>query len=103
MVLAPESVLVRELPGQAIRVPGLIERSATALSGRHSDQSGVAAILVVINFVAIELPFKIALVPKQSLIEMFAPDGSKGSVATLKTMTEECPRGTGRPGLRPPD
>ena len=31
MVLAPESVLVRELPGQAIRVPGLIERSATAL------------------------------------------------------------------------
>ena len=30
----------------------------------------------------------------------FAPDGS---VATLKTETKEGPRGTGRPGLRPPD
>jgi hypothetical protein len=51
-------------------------RRATALSRRHSDQSGVAAILVVVNFVAIELPFQIALVPKQSLIQIFAPDGS---------------------------
>jgi len=35
-------------------------------------------------------------------------DGKKGkkfdgSVATLKTETKEGPRGTGRPGLRPPD
>ena len=50
-------------------------RSATALSWRDSGQSGVAAISVVVNFVAIELPFQIALVPKQSLIEVFAPDG----------------------------
>jgi hypothetical protein len=52
-----------------------MHRSAVALSRRASDQSGVAAILVVINFVAIELPFQIALIPKQSLIEIFAPDG----------------------------
>src|SRR5271157_4985826 len=55
-------------------------RSATALSRRDSDQSGVAAILIVINFVAIELPFQIALVPKESLIEIFAPYGPDQSL-----------------------
>ena len=44
-------------------------RSATALSWRDSGQSGVAAISVVVNLVTVELPFEIALVPKQSLIE----------------------------------
>jgi len=50
-------------------------RSATALGRSDSGQSGVAAMTVVVNLVAIELPFEIALVPKQSLIEVFAPDG----------------------------
>jgi hypothetical protein len=54
-------------------------RSATALS-LDSDQSGVAAISIVETFVAIELPFKIVLVPKQSLIEIFAPDGPDQSL-----------------------
>ena len=52
-----------------------MRRSATALSRSDSDQSGVAAMSVVVTFVAFELPLKIALVPKQSLIEVFAPDG----------------------------
>ena len=51
-----------------------MRRSATALSRRDTDQSGVAAMSVVVNFVAVELVFKIALVPKKSLIEVFAPD-----------------------------
>jgi hypothetical protein len=52
-----------------------MRRSATALSRSDSGQSGVEAISVVVAFEAVELPFKIALVPKQSLIEIFAPDG----------------------------
>src|SRR5580704_17962633 len=52
-----------------------MHRSATPLSWRDSGQSGVAAITVVVNLVTIELPLQIALVPKQSLIEAFAPDG----------------------------
>ena len=57
-----------------------MRRSATALSRSDSDQSGMAAISVVVTFVAVELPFKIALVPKQSLIEIFAPDGPDQSL-----------------------
>ncbi len=57
-----------------------MRRSATALSRRDSGQSGVAAMSVVVNFVAIELPFQIALVPKQSLIEILAPDGPDQSL-----------------------
>src|SRR5580698_7027267 len=55
-------------------------RSATALSRRDSGQSGVAAISVVIDLVTFELPFRIALVPKQSLIEVFAADGPDQSL-----------------------
>jgi hypothetical protein len=40
----------------------------------------MAAMSVVVNFVAIELPFEIVLVPKQSLIEVFAPDGPDQSL-----------------------
>jgi hypothetical protein len=40
----------------------------------------LAARSVVVTFVAVELPFKIALVPKQSLIEIFAPDGADQSL-----------------------
>ena len=54
-------------------------RSATALRRRDFDQSGVAAMSVVVTFVALGLPFKIALVPNQSLIEIFAPDGADQS------------------------
>jgi hypothetical protein len=43
-----------------------MDRSVTALSWGDAGQSSVAAISVVVNFVAIELPFQIALVPKQS-------------------------------------
>ena len=57
-----------------------MRRSATALSLSDSDQSGVAAISVVVTFVAVELPSRIALVPKQSLIEIFAPDGPDQSL-----------------------
>jgi len=53
----------------------LVLGSATALRRRDSGQSGVAAMSVVVNLVAVELAFKIALVPKQSLIEIFAPYG----------------------------
>ncbi len=52
-----------------------MRRTATALSGSESGQSSVAAMSIVVNFVAVELPFQVALVPKQSLIEIFAPDG----------------------------
>jgi len=55
-------------------------RSAAALSRRDSGQSGVAAMPVVVNFVAVELPFEIALVPKQSLIEVLAPYGADQSL-----------------------
>ena len=55
-------------------------RSTAALRRRDSGQSGVAAISVVVNFVAIELPFQIALVPKQRLIEVFAPDSPDQSL-----------------------
>jgi hypothetical protein len=51
-----------------------MRRSTTALNRRDSGQSGVAAISVVVNLVAIELPLQIALVPKQRLIEAFAPN-----------------------------
>src|SRR5258708_6206648 len=57
-----------------------MRKNATALSRRDSDQSRVAAMSVVVTFVAVELPFKIALVPKQSLIEIFAPDGPDQSL-----------------------
>src|SRR5271163_1781886 len=57
-----------------------MRRSATALSRSDSDQSGVAAMPVVVTFVEVELPFKIALVPKQSLIEIFARDGPDQSL-----------------------
>ena len=57
-----------------------MDRSATALSWGDAGQSSVAAISVVVNFVAIELPFQIALVPKQSLIEVFPPDGPDQSL-----------------------
>jgi len=43
------------------------------VSRRDSGQSGVAAMSVVVSLVAVEFPFKIALVPKQSLIEVLAP------------------------------
>jgi hypothetical protein len=35
---------------------------------------------VVINLIAVQLSFKIALVPKQSLIEVFTPDGPDQSL-----------------------
>jgi hypothetical protein len=57
-----------------------VGRSATALSWGDTGQSSVAAISVVVNFVAIELSFQIALVPKQSMIEVFAPDGPDQSL-----------------------
>ena len=47
---------------------------------RDAGQSGVAAISVVVNLVTVELPLQIALVPKQSLIEIFAPDGPDQSL-----------------------
>ena len=53
---------------------------ADALSWRDSGQSRVAAMSVVENFIAVELAFKIALVPKQSLIEVFAPYGPDQSL-----------------------
>src|SRR5271157_1757544 len=52
-----------------------MSRRATALSRGDAGQSGVAAMSVVVNLVAIELAFQIALIPKQSLIDVFAPDG----------------------------
>ena len=52
---------------------------ATALSRSSSGQSGVTPIFVVIGFVVIELPFKIALVPEKDPIELFAPHGSDQS------------------------
>ena len=55
-------------------------RSATALSRRDSGHSSVAAMSGVVNLVAIELAFKIALVPKESLIEIFAPYGPDQSL-----------------------
>src|SRR5208282_2779235 len=55
-------------------------RSATAVSRRDSAQSGVAAMSVVVNLVAVELAFKIALVPKQRPIEVFAPDSPDQSL-----------------------
>ena len=61
-----------------------MRRSATALSRSDSGQSGVEAISVVVAFEAVELPFKIALVPKQSLIEIFAPDGPDQFARQLK-------------------
>ena len=54
--------------------------SAAALSRSDSGQSGVAAMSVVVNFVAIELAVQIALVPKQRLIEVFAPYGPDQSL-----------------------
>src|SRR5271157_4368532 len=57
-----------------------MRRSATTLSRRDSGQSGVAAISVVVGFVAFELPFKIALVPKQSVIQVLAPYGPDQSL-----------------------
>src|SRR5271170_4918776 len=48
-------------------------RRATVVSLRDSGQSGVAAMSVVVSLVAVEFPFKIALVPEQSLIEVLAP------------------------------
>src|SRR5208337_475741 len=57
-----------------------MSRRATALSRGDTGQSGVAAMSVVVNLVAIELAFQIALVPKQSLIEIFAPDGPDQSL-----------------------
>jgi len=53
---------------------------ATALSRRDSGQTGVAAMSVLVNLVAVELAFKIALVPKQSLSEVFAPYGPDQSL-----------------------
>jgi hypothetical protein len=41
-----------------------MRRCAAALSRRNSNESGVAPILVVIGFVILELPLKIALVPE---------------------------------------
>ena len=52
-----------------------MHKRAAALSRGDSGQSGVAAMSVVVNLVAVELSFQIALVPKQRLIEVFAPDG----------------------------
>ena len=46
---------------------------AAALSRGSSDQRGVAPMLVVIGFVILKLPLKIALVPKQRPIEILAP------------------------------
>ena len=57
-----------------------MRRSATALSWGDAGQTRVAAMSVEVNLVAIELPFQIALVPKQSLIEVFAPDGPDQSL-----------------------
>ena len=44
-----------------------------AISRGNSGQPGVTAVLVVIGLVIVQLPFKIALVPKQSPIEVLAP------------------------------
>ena len=52
----------------------------TALSRGDAGQSGVAAISVVVNLIAVELPFKVALVPKERVIEVFAPDGPDQSL-----------------------
>src|SRR5208282_3125467 len=52
-----------------------MRRSPTALRRRDAGQSGVAAMSVVVNLVVVEFPFKVALVPKQSLIEVFTPYG----------------------------
>src|SRR5271166_5846026 len=46
---------------------------ATPFSRRGSGQPGVAPVLVKISFVVLELPHKIALVPKQDSIEILAP------------------------------
>lgn len=77
----------------AVTVKGCdrMRRSATALSRSDSDQSGVAAISVVVTFVAVKLPFKIALVPKQSWIEIFAPDDPDQSLD--ETMRAGCAGG----------
>ena len=64
-------------------------RSTTALSWGDAGQSGVAAMSVVVNLVAIELPFQIALVPKESLIEIFAPDGPDQSLD--ESVRTRCP------------
>jgi hypothetical protein len=53
----------------------------------------VAAISVVVSFVAIELPLQIALVPQQSLIEVFAPDGPD------QPLNERMRKGCARNGL----
>jgi hypothetical protein len=55
-------------------------RRAVVLSRGDAGQSGVAAMSVVINLIAVQLSFKIALVPKQSLIEVFTPDGPDQSL-----------------------
>ena len=62
-------------PAVGVKVCDSMRRSAAALRRRDSAQSGVATISVVVNLVTIQLPLKIALVPKQRLIEVFAPDG----------------------------
>ena len=43
------------------------------MSRRSSGQPAVTPVLVVIGFVILELPLKIALVPKQGPIEVLAP------------------------------
>src|SRR5215469_15569642 len=71
---------------QGLRLDGQ-ERHRAELG--DAGQSSVAAISVVVNFVAIELPFQIALVPKQSLIEVFPPDGPDQSLD--KSVRTRCP------------
>jgi len=66
-----------------------IDRSATALSWRDAGQSGVTAMSVVVDLVTVELPLQIALVPKQSLIEVFAPDGPDQSLD--ESVRPRCP------------
>jgi hypothetical protein len=69
----------------------------------------VTPILVVIGFVIVKLPLEIALVPKQSPIEILAPDGpdqplnkSMGTRSTgnsFDLIDFECPK-IGKPAMK---
>jgi hypothetical protein len=72
-VIGSVSVNPTPRPTNRIRARGIRELADSARLD-DSCQSGVAAMLVVVNFVAIALASKIALVPKERLIEIFAPD-----------------------------
>ena len=58
-------------PAARVKVCDRIRMEPTALILGDAGQSGVAAISDVVDLVTVELPFKIALVPKKRLIEDF--------------------------------